>query len=119
VITAQEIDELCERVLAQLLAEGASAPGAARDLIAHLAQSRPDSPALTPVLPLSMAAVSIEGMLAGPEARARADSAWRMAALIGAEVLALQAEGDNQVAPRIGALWDRLQRTDPIQDVAG
>jgi hypothetical protein len=113
VFTAREIDDLCELVLAQLLADGATAPAAAHDLVAHLAAHRPDTPALAPVLPLSMAAASLEGMLAGPEARARADGAWRMAAMIGAEVLALQAEAGGASAPRIGALFARMQAQQP------
>jgi hypothetical protein len=113
VLTAREIDELCEFVLARLLARDASALATARSLVAHLARVHPGVDALTPVLPLSMAATALQDMLSGPEARAQADGAWRMAALIGAEVLALQAGAlpgpSGRGVPSIGSLWAAMQ----------
>lgn len=79
----------------------------AHELIAHLADRWPQAPALSPVLPLAMAASALEAMLDGDEARGAARGAWRMAALVGAEVLALQAETGNQ-APTVAALRARF-----------
>jgi hypothetical protein len=114
VLTTREIDELCEFVLARLLADGASPDATAWSLVAHLALTHPGADALTPVLPLSMAAASLQEMLAGPEAGAQAQGVWRMAALIGAEVLALQAgmrrEPPGSAVPCIGLLWSRMQK---------
>lgn len=120
-LTTGDIDELCEFVLSRLMAEGGSAEAVAEALVARLAVAHPEIDALTPILPLSLAAVALDEMLAGTEARAQADGAWRMAALIGAEVLALQAESRLQsttkgqtatapAAPCMQALWRRMQR---------
>lgn len=105
-LTAREIDELCAFVLDRLAQPAGDPARAAQDLIDHLARLRPDAPALCPVLPLAMAAAALEGMLEGPEPRRAAQGAWRMAALIAAEVLALQAEGD--ASPSVATLQARL-----------
>lgn len=113
VLSGHEIDGMCAFVLERLASDAAGpaeAAAVARDLVAHLAATRPEAPALSPVLPLSMAAAALEAMLAGPAARRAAEEAWRMAALIGAEVLALQAEaGQGAPPPAIAALKARLE----------
>lgn len=104
---------MCAFILERLAAEAAGpaqVTAVTRELIAHLAQTRPEAPALSPVLPLSMAAAAMETMLAGPAARRVAEEAWRMAALIAAEVLALQAEAEQGAPPpAIAALQARLE----------
>lgn len=107
VLSAQDIDDVCAFALERLAAPAADPVRVAQDLVAHLAAGWPQAPALTPVLPLAMAASALEGMLDGDEARHAAQGAWRMAALIGAEVLALQSETENQ-APTVAALHARF-----------
>lgn len=106
-LTAQEIDEACEFVLHRVLGAAPAGIGVALLLVADLARRFPDAPALSPVLPLAMAAAAVEGMLAGDRARETAAAIWRDCALIAAEVLALQAEAPG-VPPPLSALAARL-----------
>jgi hypothetical protein len=107
VFTAREIDEACEFVLHRVAGAAPTRDDAAHALVAHLARHHPDAPALSPVLPLAMAAAALEGMLDGEAARRAAAAIWRDCALIATEVLALQAESP-QVPPRLAALAARL-----------
>ena len=104
----RDIDELVEYVLAELLANDAGVETVSLALVGKMAADHPGAPALVPVLPLSMAAAAIEGMLAEPRAQGLAELSWRMSALIATEVLALQIE----LGPRadLAALQDRLSR---------
>lgn len=77
-----------------------------------MAGRAPGAPALALILPLSMAAAAVEAMLADHTMRARAIDCWRLAALIAAEVLAMQAERPDHASPDLAALRDRL-RVDP------
>lgn len=106
-LTAREIDEACEFVLHRVLGAAPTGRDAARALVAELAHRFPDAPALSPVLPLAMAAAAVEGMLAGDAARETAATIWRDCALIAAEVLALQFEAPG-APPRLAALAARL-----------
>lgn len=92
----QSIDALTEIVVSRLLVERADARAVAAALAARLAAETPDLPALALALPFTLAAGAIEEMLgAGPEARRAAQEAWRVAALIGADALALRAAGQG------------------------
>lgn len=104
--TAPEIDGFCEMVLVGVTGDRPDPDGTVRALVTKMAADRPEAPALSPVLPLAMAAAAIETMLAGPEARAAAAAVWRAAALIAAEVLALQAEAPDH-PPRLARLAAR------------
>jgi len=112
VLEARDIDGWSEFVLTRLLAEGASAGQTVHDLIERMASLAPGAPALAPILPLSMAAAAVEAMLADRTMRARAIDCWRLAALIAAEVLAMQAERPDHASPDLAALRNRL-RADP------
>ncbi|MCB1405794.1 MAG: hypothetical protein KDK01_05885 [Rhodobacteraceae bacterium] len=89
---AEQIDALTEVVVQRLLVEGGTARGLAVEIATRLAAERPDLPALAVALPFSLAAGGIEDMLGGgQQACAAAFDAWRVAALIGGDTLALQA----------------------------
>lgn len=109
VLSAHEIDDLCDFVLQRLAGRDADPERTAHDLLAHLAASHPDAPALSPVLPLAMSAATLEEMLNGPETQRAAAGAWRMAALLGAEVLAMQSQTPGHPAT-VAGLWARLGR---------
>jgi len=88
----EQLDAMTEAVVQRVLIDGSGARAVAVGLAAELAATRPDLPALALALPFSLAAGGLEEMLgAAEDACAAAHRAWRMAALIGAEVLALQA----------------------------
>ena len=106
VLTAQEIDDLCAFALERLTGRGADPHRAMADLVAHLARTRPEAPALSPILPLALAASALESVLNGDESRQAAQGTWRIAALLAAEVLAIQADG--AVAPSVVDLHARL-----------
>jgi len=82
-------DELAEFAIDFLL----SGHGSARQLLAVLVQRWPQKPALEYVLVLSLAASGIENILTGGEAERLSRDAWRMAALIGADLYDAQALG--------------------------
>ena len=115
-IGAQEIDDWVEFVLAGMLAQDGTVETVSRAMVDGMAARHPDAPALTAVLPLSMAAAAIEGMLAEPQMQGLAERTWRVAALMATEVLALQAQSQVQSAaglpPDLAALKARL-RNDP------
>jgi hypothetical protein len=112
VFTTREIDAACEFVLARIEA-GAAEPGASgsdavRALVEQMADHQPDASALSPVLPLALAAAALDEMLDGPAAQTAARALWRGAALLAAEVLALQAQTPD-APPRLAALAARLR----------
>jgi hypothetical protein len=111
-LSDHDIDELSERVLSRLLVDGATVTETARALVAEMAALRPDAPALLCVLPMSMAAAAIEGMLTNGQPRRIAPEAWRIAALLAAETLSLHDRTSDAPAPTIAALWAHL-RADP------
>lgn len=87
----EQIDALTEAVVKRLLVDGGTARTMAPEVAAWLSERSPDMPALCVALPFTMAAGAIEDMLgAGAQARAAARDAWRVAALIGADALALE-----------------------------
>ena len=103
---ADAIDTLTETVVTRLLVGGDSARSVAADLATALAPVQPHLPALALALPFTLAAAAIEEMLgAGLAARAAAVDAWRVAALIGADALALKAAGDDSLAA-LAAQWN-------------
>lgn len=107
------IDALTEYVVARLLVDGDSARAAAHDLARDLAATHPHVPALSLALPFALAAGAIDEMLgAGAEAHAAAADAWRIAALIGVETLALQAQ--DPARARIVDLWAHWARGDAV-----
>lgn len=106
--TTREIDDLCEFVLRSVARAGTTAEGAARALVARIASSDPDAPALGPVLPLAMAAAALETMLDDESDRRAAATLWRAAALIAAEVLALQVQAGVAAGPTVGQLRARF-----------
>ncbi len=109
----EAIDALAETVITRVLVEGVQARAVAIELAAGLAVDHPDLPALALALPFTLAAAAIEDMLGGgAEARAAALDAWRVAALIGADALALggHAAGQGSVA----ALWAQWQAGDEV-----
>lgn len=89
---AEQIDDLTETVVRRLLVEGGTARALAVEIAAQLAAQNATLPALAVALPFSLAAGGIEEMLGGgPQACAAARDAWRIAALIGGDALALHA----------------------------
>ena len=85
------IDALTETVVQRLLVEGGTARSLAVEFADQLAVDNPTLPALAIALPFSLAAGGIEEMLgAGQQANLAAQDAWRVAALIGGDCLALQ-----------------------------
>ena len=106
--TDREIDDLCEFVLNSATRAGATAQGAAQALVGRIASSHPGAPALGPVLPLAMAAAALETMLDDESDRAAAVTLWRAAALIAAEVLALQVRAGATAGPTVGELRARF-----------
>ena len=102
-----QIDALTEAVVQRLLVDGGTARGMASEIAAYLAEHRPDLPALCVALPFTLAAASIEEMLgAGEQARAAARDAWRVAALIGADALAVEAlSGARATASELAQHW--------------
>ena len=95
---ADQIDALTETVVRRLLVEGGTARALAVEIADQLADQNSFLPALAVALPFSLAAGGIEEMLgAGPQACAAARDAWRVAALIGGDALALHA-GKNSPA---------------------
>lgn len=109
VFKGKSLDTLTETVVARLLVARDPGPKVARDLAGGLAVSDPDMPALALALPFSLAAASIDEMLgAGSEAHEAAVDAWRTAALIGAEVLALGTEARIADLVRLWAAGDAV-----------
>lgn len=107
------IDALTEIVVARLLVEGASAGTTAHDLARSLAGTHPHLPALSLALPFALAAGSIDEILgAGQAAHAAAGDAWRVAALIGVEALALQVA--DPARARIIDLWQHWAAGDAV-----
>ena len=84
-----EIDQLCEFAINFLL----SGQGDARRLAATLVMDSPDRSPLEVVLVLSSAGASIEEVLSGPESKAMALDAWRIAALLGVDLHMMQLLG--------------------------
>jgi len=105
--TEDQIDALTETVVQRLLVEGGSARALAAEFAEHLATETPDLPALAMGLPFSLAASGLEEMLgAGHKACVAALDAWRIAALIGAETLALQIEHARPITVAdLHAIW--------------
>ncbi len=94
---AAAIDALTETVVTRLLVDGAPARRVAVELAGVLAAERPGLPGLALALPFTLAASAIEDMLGGGlQARAAALDAWRIAALIGADALALRMAGPGK-----------------------
>ncbi|GAB4261705.1 MAG: hypothetical protein Kow0013_06460 [Pararhodobacter sp.] len=92
--SAEQIDALTELVVQRLLVDGVPARRIAPEVAARLSAQTPGLPALCVSMPIMLAASAIEEMLgAGAQAKDIAQDAWRTAALIGAEVLALQSTG--------------------------
>lgn len=99
------IDGLTEGALTRLLVEGWPARRVAVEIAQHMAQKRPDLPALALALPLSMAAASIDELLGGGQpARDIAQDTWRVAALVGTEALALRVAGSDSIVDLL-ARW--------------
>lgn len=89
---ADQIDALTETVVRRLLVEGGTARALAVEIAEQLADQNSSLPALAVALPFSLAAGGIEEMLgAGAHACSAAQDAWRVAALIGGDALALHA----------------------------
>lgn len=105
VISALDIDGLCESVLRQVTGPQATTGSAAvaAGLVAELARRHPQAPALTAVLPLALAAAALDEMLGGEADRRAARDLWRAAALVAAEVLALQTEAAPEAPPPAAA----------------
>ena len=109
---AMAIDALTETVVSRLLVEGESARSVAFGLAGRLAVESPDMPALSLALPFTLAAGALEEVLgAGDEARRAAHDAWRVAALIGADSLALRVQSRSDT---IAALWDAWRHGDEV-----
>lgn len=106
-LSARDIDEACESILQRVVGAEAMPPDLAAALVADLARRFPQAPALSPVLPLAMAASALEAMIEGVPARLAAAALWRDCALVAAEVLALQAEHPDE-APSLATLAARL-----------
>jgi len=105
---AEAIDSLTETVMTRLLVEAAEARAVAMELAARLAVERPDLPALALALPFTLAAAAIEEMLgAAPAARIAALDAWRVAALIGTDVLLLKGGAGGDSIADLLSLWRR------------
>jgi len=99
------LDALTETVVRRILIEGDSARRIAIEMAADLALQAPHLPALALTLPFTLAAAAIDEMLgSGLQARAAAQDAWRVAALIGADALALRMEGADGIADLV-ARW--------------
>lgn len=106
-LTTDAIDALTETVVTRLLVEQAAARVVVVDLAHQLVAGSPTIPALALALPFTLAANAIEEMLgAGAPARAAAQDAWRVAALIGTDALALRMEGEGRdTLADLIALW--------------
>lgn len=92
------LDAVTETVVSRVLIDKTSARQVAADLATQLCREQPGLPALALALPFTLAAASIDEMLGGgAEARQAAADAWRAAALIGAEALALRAGGSDLI----------------------
>lgn len=104
---ADQIDALTETVVQRLLVEGGTARALAVEIAAQLANQNPSLPALAVALPFSLAASGIEEMLgAGAQACAAALDAWRVAALIGGDALALHAQLQTEpTVADLSAFW--------------
>jgi hypothetical protein len=88
-----DIDALAENVMHQVMAPGGSARSVAGLLVIRMAQHHPTAPALSPVLILAIVAHGIEGLLAEADApSSTSGDLWRMATLLAADVLLLEAE---------------------------
>lgn len=99
------LDALTETVVRRILIEGTSAQRIAGDMAVDLATRQPMLPALALALPFTLAAAAIDEMLGGGlQARQAAQDAWRVAALIGADALALRAQGADALSDLV-ALW--------------
>jgi hypothetical protein len=105
-----EIDALTELTLSRLLARGWSAERVAMALLAYLANHKPDLPALSPILPLTLAAAGIESMLETVPDINRATDLWRIAAILAAETLVLQIHAPNGPTVTVTALWQALEK---------
>ncbi|MDD7972660.1 hypothetical protein [Roseinatronobacter alkalisoli] len=82
---------------------------ALQDLPAQLARQWPSAPALEMVLAISSACDAIEGMyrLQG-DSQMRVQQAWRVAALVGAQVYAAQKlDRPHGTASELLAFWDQ------------
>jgi hypothetical protein len=106
VFTTREIDDLCEFILRRATETGADADSAVAALVARIARTHPQAPALGPVLPLAMAATALEAMIEDAADRHTAAARWRAAALIAAEVLGLQVQTGG--APTVSDLQARF-----------
>lgn len=116
--TTDQIDALTEIVVQRLLVEGGTAQALAVEVAAKLACENPQLPALAVALPFSLAAGGIEEMLgAGQQACAAAHDAWRVAALIAGDALALQVgQGGLATVADLSNLWaqgDTVFSTNP------
>ena len=101
-----DIDALTETVVSRILIEGESARSVAYELAGRLAVECPERPALSLALPFCMAASALEEVLGGGEdARQAALDAWRIAALIGADALALKVQSRPDTIAELWAQW--------------
>lgn len=111
-LNADEIDALTERVVKAVLGDETDAGCAAYDIARALATESPLMPALLLALPFAMAGNAIETMLGGGiEAREKAQAAWRISALIAADLAMLQGDGR---ATTIAALFAHWHAGDPV-----
>lgn len=109
----QTLDSLTEFVVARLLVDRASARVVAAELVDRLIAQHPQLSAASAALPFTIAAGSIEEILgAGAEAQAAALDAWRVAALIGADALMIEAQ--QGAAGSIGDLHQLWQAGDDV-----
>lgn len=118
-LQAEQIDTLTEIVVQHLLIEGQSAHGLARIIAVRVHDLGRDLPALCVALPFTLAAGAIDEMLGGgAQARAAAREAWRTAALIGADIVAIEIETGCAVSvARLLARWsegDELFAATPL-----
>lgn len=118
-LSAQEIDRWSEFVLDRVAGQGLPATDVAQVLVAAMAAERPAAPALGAVLPLTLAAAGIETLLGGNDAWRASAELWRAAAMLAAEVLAIEAgrgAGPGRAAPTMAELRALLG---PGGDAAG
>ncbi len=80
-------------------------------LVRRMAESWPDEKALAIGFALTSAASALEDMLAGEESRAVAARAYKLAALVSADVLAIEALGQKPATGR--HLLQYWRRSDP------
>ncbi|MEZ5752461.1 MAG: hypothetical protein R3D60_11010 [Paracoccaceae bacterium] len=112
-MNVERIDLLTEVVVQRLLVDKGSACPLAAELARDMARSAPAEPAITLLLPLTLAAAAIDEMLgAGTDARLAARDAWRAAALVGSEIAGLRESLGTEV--RMADLWEHWALGDPI-----